>query len=314
MIFSRFSASSLFAIFLLIFSYGCSKIIDVELPYSEPLLVVEGSIRNGEIPLVLLSKSAGYFDPIGIPQDGFYLGGATVTVSVDGSPYILDEICTTDLSPIALEEVAASLGVDPNILLEFPFCAYTSFDEPALIGSFGTIYDLHIIYDTIEVTSTSKLQNLIPIDTSYFEIPETSTNDSLGLITMSYTDPDTLGNSFRWSSRRVNKDPAFIYPLGSGWDDSFINGQTFEFSTIRYSNDFDSEPEGEAGFWKIGDTVLVRLESIDKGAYAAIMTFEASAAAQGNPFAPPTNVESNIEGGLGWWIAYSSSVDTVFCN
>ena len=88
MIFSRFSASSLFAIFLLIFSYGCSKIIDVELPDSEPLLVVEGSIRNGEIPLVLLSKSAGYFDPIGIPQEGFYLGGATVTVSVDGSPYI----------------------------------------------------------------------------------------------------------------------------------------------------------------------------------------------------------------------------------
>ena len=314
MIFSRFTASTLVAFFLLILSPSCTKIIEVELPDSEPFLVVEGSIRNGEIPLVLLSKSAGYFDPIAVSLEGFYLGGASVTVSVDGIPYLLDEVCTDDLPLSALEEVAIALGVSADILLEFPICAYTSFDEPALVGSFGSVYDLNVIYESIEVTSSSKLENQIPIDTSYFQIPSTATNDSLGLMATAYTDPDTLGNSYRWSSRRVGKDPSFIYPLGSAWDDSFGNGVPFEFLAFRYSSDFDAEPVGEAGFWKTGDTVLVRLESIDKAAYSAVLSFESSVSAQGNPFAPPTNVESNIAGGLGWWIAYSASVDTVFCN
>ena len=313
MIFSRFTASALATLFIFILSYGCTKVIEVELPDSEPFLVVEGSIRNGEMPLVLLSKSSGYFDPISVSLEGIYLAGATVTVSVDGVPYILDEICTDDLTTSALEDVANALGLDSDILLDSPICAYTSFDELELVGNFGSVYDLNVIYESIEVSSSSKLQNLVPIDTAYFQIPSTATNDSLGLIATSYTDPDTLGNSYRWSSRRVSKDPSFIYPLGSAWDDSFGNGVPFEFSAFRYSDDFNSEPDGEAGFWKSGDTVIVRFESIDKAAYSAIMTFEASVSAQGNPFAPPTNVESNIDGGLGWWIAYSASVDTVFC-
>ena len=314
MIFSRFTASALVLLFVFIVISSCSKIVEVELPDSEPFLVVEGSIRNGEIPLVLLSKSAGYFDPISVSLEGYYLSGADVSVSVDGTPYLLDEVCTDALPSFALEEVSNALGVSAEVLLEFPICAYTSFKEPALVGSFGSRYDLNVIYDTIEVSASSKLENLIPIDTSYFQIPATATNDSLGLMATSYTDPDTLGNSYRWSSRRVSKDPSFIYPLGSAWDDSFGNGIPFEFLAFRYSSDFEAEPDGEAGFWKTGDTVLVRLESIDKAAYSALLSFEASVSAQGNPFAPPTNVASNIEGGLGWWIAYSASVDTVFCN
>lgn len=314
MIFSRFTASTFVLLFVCIVISSCSKIVEVELPDSEPFLVVEGSIRNGEIPLVLLSKSAGYFDPISVSLEGYYLGGADVTVSVDGIPYLLDEVCTDELPLFALEEVSNALGISPEVLLESPICAYTSFNEPALVGAFGSRYDLHVIYDTLEVSASSKLEHIIPIDTSYFQIPATATNDSLGLMATSYTDPDTLGNSYRWSSRRVSKDPSFIYPLGSVWDDSFGNGIPFEFLAFRYSSDFEAEPQGEAGFWKTGDTVLVRLESIDKAAYSALLTFESSVAAQGNPFAPPTNVASNIEGGLGWWIAYSASVDTVFCN
>jgi hypothetical protein len=312
--FSAKTSTLLLIAFVSLSLSSCTKIIDVELPDSESLLVVEGSIRNGEMPIVFLSKTQGYFDPVGDISEGYYLGGAEVTVSVNGTPYLLDEICTQDLPPAILEELSITLGIAPEILAANPFCAYTSFDETNLIGSHGTTYDLHVIYDTLEVTSSSKIEQLVPIDSLFFQIPITSTSDSLGFIFTSYTDPDTLGNSYRWSSRRVGVDPSFIYPLGSGWDDSFLNGVEFTFSFFRYSEDFQDEPEGEAGFWKTGDTVIVRLESIDRSAFSAVMSFEAAASAQGNPFAPPTNVESNIQGGLGWWIAYSASVDTVFCN
>ncbi|PCJ82213.1 MAG: hypothetical protein COA49_01580 [Bacteroidetes bacterium] len=303
-----------FIAILIVFVTGCSKIIEVEIPPSIPLLVVEGSIRNGEMPLVLLSKSQGYFDAVGGGQEGFYLGGATVTVTVNETPYVLDEICTDDLTPEALEIVATTLGMDVEILSMFPICAYTSFSEFDLLGVEGARYDLHVLYDTLEVTSTTTLQNVIPIDTAYFLVPSTSENDSLGFIWMTYTDPDTLGNSFRWSSKRVGKDPSFIYPLGSAWNDSFVNGQQFTLSFYRYSDDNELEPSSEYGFWKTGDTVQVRLETVDAAAFSAIMTFESAASAQGNPFAPPTNVKSNIEGGLGWWIAYGASEYTVICN
>ena len=312
--FSALSLSILILSGLSIVLEGCTKIVDVDLPDSEPLLVVEGTIRNGEAPLVLLSKTQGYFDPVGDLSESLYIGGAEVTVSANGVPYLLDEICTQDLSSDILEVLGVTLGIDPQVLSENPFCAYTSFDEPALIGVHGVTYDLHVLYDTLEVTSSSKIENTVPIDSLAFVIPTTALSDSMGLITTSYTDPDTLGNSYRWASRRVGVDPSFIYPLGSAWDDSFGNGTPLTFTFFRYSEDFSEEPEGEAGFWKTGDTVLVRLESVDRSAFSAIMTFESAASAQGNPFSPPTNVITNIEGGLGWWIAYSSSVDTVFCN
>jgi len=35
----------------------------------------------------------------------------------------------------------------------------------------------------------------------------------------------------------------------------------------------------------------------------------------GNPFATPTNIPSNIEGGaLGIWVGLSPSVDTLYCQ
>lgn len=314
--FASFSFSFSLLISLSIVLDGCTKIVDVELPSSDPLLVVEGTIRNGEFPLVLLSKTQGYFDPIGDISEGFYLDGAEVTVSANGVPYLLDEICTQDLPPSVLELLGQSLGIDPLFLSENPLCAYTSFDEPGLRGVPGVVYDLHVLYDTLEVTSSSKIQQIVPIDSLAFAIPSSALTDSMGFITTSYTDPDTLGNCYRWASRRLGEDPSFIYPLGgSVWDDSFTgNGIPFTFTFFRYSEDFSEEIEGETGFWITGDTVLVRFESIDRSAFSAIATFEAAASAQGNPFAPPTNVKTNIEGGLGWWVAYSSSVDTVFCN
>tara|TARA_B110000444_G_C18837452_1_gene596858 strand:+ start:1459 stop:2454 length:996 start_codon:yes stop_codon:yes gene_type:complete len=304
---------------------GCTKIVQVDIADADPMLVVEGSIRNGEMPVVLLSESQGYFAPTGNSLEGYYLGGAEVSVSVDGETYLLDEICTSDIPLDQLESFAAGLGVSVQSLMMFPLCAYTSLTELALIGTEGKVYDLHVVLDDYEINATSKLNVIVPIEESFFFIPATSDYDSLGQISTTYTDPDTLGNAYRWSSMRINqypqghelagmqKDNSFIYPMGSPWDDSFINGQQFTFSMYRYPSGNESNSE-ERGFWKTGDTVLVRLETIDVVAFDAVFSFESAYSAQLNPFAPPTNVLSNIEGGLGWWIAYGASVDTVFCG
>lgn len=303
---------------------GCTKIVDIEVPATDPMLVVEGSIRDGGMPFVLLSESQGYFAPFD-PATGFYLGGAEVDITVDGNTYMLDEICTDVLPEDQLVGIADMLGVSVQSLIEYPVCAYTSFAETALIGTEGKTYDLHVVLNEYEATSTTKLNTIVPLEDAWFSIPEGSTNDSLGIITNAYIDPDTLGNAYRWSSQRINKYPdwhmysgqtkdnSFVYPAGSTWDDAVINGEYFEYAVYRYSNNFEPDT-AEIGFWKTGDTVLVRMETIDHAAYDAVYSYEMAISSQGNPFAPPTNVRSNIEGGLGWWIAYGASVDTVICQ
>ncbi len=59
--------------------------------------------------------------------------------------------------------------------------------------------------------------------------------------------------------------------------------------------------------------MIVRWDHIDRGVYQAISSMEEQLQAQGSPFANPSDVNSNIEGGIGLWVAYSPFVDTVIC-
>ena len=90
----------------LILAHSCSKVIDVDLPDSDPMLVVEGVIKKGQKPVVLLSLSSGYFDPININFWENYLSGAQVEVSVDELTYNLVETHPSMLEPAQLEYIS----------------------------------------------------------------------------------------------------------------------------------------------------------------------------------------------------------------
>jgi hypothetical protein len=151
------------------------------------------------------------------------------------------------------------------------------------------------------------------LDSVWFEIPETSTNDSLGVIWTEFTDPVGFGDAYRWSSKRLGKDGDFFFPLGGVFDDAFVDGQTFPFFNFRSPQPGVEEVPGEEGFWKTGDTVVVRLDGIAFEAFEVIRDFETSVANQGNPFALPTSASTNVDGGLGWFVAYAGVTDTVVC-
>ena len=78
---------------------------------------------------------------------------------------------------------------------------YSILGNSDLIGEEGKVYDLRVEYDTIVATASTIMHPTIPLDDSYFYFPENSTSDSLGIIKIVYTDPDSLGNCYRWSSR-----------------------------------------------------------------------------------------------------------------
>jgi hypothetical protein len=308
---------------------GCEKEITVDLPTAPPKIVVEGSIENGRPPLVLLTWSQGYFDPADLNTlSNLFVRDANVRIwdGLDTIP--LTQICTADLTDEELELAAQALGANPETLRNLNVCLYSSLN---LIGQVNHVYKLIIDYNEYHLEGTTKIDNLVELDSLWFEIAGPNPDDSLGFIYGFLTDPDTLGNAYRWLARRVNtypawagedlagqtKDPAFLAPIGSVFDDAFFNGLTFEFGYFRGTapnSTKEDDRNAEAGFFKLGDTVAVRGCVIDRGVFNFYRQFENQVANQGSPFSLPANIPSNMSGGLGVWAGFGAVYDTVICR
>ena len=306
------------ACFIAVFWMGCTTPVEVELPDAEPLGVMEASIRLNDFPLVFLSTTQGYFDEVDQSSLAeFFVSGAEVVMTIDGEETELLELCSEDLPPEALAEAATLLGVSVETLEAVNVCVYTGFGLPETLGVEGREYSIRATWEaeakTFELSSQTRMPQRPQLDSIWFEIPETSTNDSLGLIWTAFTDPAGLGDAYRWSSKRMGKDADFYYPLGSVFDDAFVDGQSFPFLNFRSPQPGVEEVSGEEGFWKNGDTVVVRLEGLDYEAFQVLRDFETAVANQGNPFALPTSASTNVVGGLGWFVAYAGVTDTTVC-
>ncbi len=125
------------------------------------------------------------------------------------------------------------------------------------------------------------------------------------------------GNFYRWFAKRLNEDTDFIAPYGSVNSDKFFNGLSFDFAynrgTAPYSEE-DEEDDENAGYFLIGDTVVVKFASITRESYDFWRSAEAQTASNGSPFASPSPLKSNINGGVGIWEGFSYTIDTVIAQ
>jgi hypothetical protein len=310
--------------------FGCTQEITVDLPAQEPKIVVEGTIYNGQPPVLFLSWSQGYFSPTNLNDiSNFFIRDPLLNgnIEVDGTVYPLTLLCISDLPPDLQQEAATALGISLETLVNLDLCAYTS---PTLIGETGKLYKLNINYKEHELLCETKIPELVTLDSVWFDIVSTLPQDSLGFLFANLTDPDTMGNCYRWFAKRINhypawfpgyagqqKDLSFIAPLGSTNDDQFFNGLSFGFGYYRGVTPNSMKEDDlnyERGFFKQGDTVVVRGACIDRRAYKFISGLEDQAANQGSPFATPFNVSTTVQGGLGAFIGYAASYDTVICQ
>ncbi len=312
---------------------GCEKDITVDLPQADTLIVVQGSIEPGQPPLVILTYTSGYFDPADANAiANSYVRDAQVKMVFGTDTIPLEMYCTADLTPEQLLIASQFLGLPPETVIALNICLYTSL-TPQALGSVGKTYTLIVDKDEHHLRAVTKLNSPIPIDSLWFAPPSGNASDSLGFIYGKMTDPDSLGNAYRWSTKRIShypqwitsdinlrgqqKDFSFTNPIPSVYDDEFFNGLTFEFAYYRgqipFSSKFD-DAGTERGFYKRGDTVIVRGSSIDMNVFKFFKSYEDQLANQGSPFASPNNVKSNVQGGLGVWAAYGTYYDTLVCE
>jgi hypothetical protein len=312
------SISGFFALALI----SCQKDIDINLPDPEIQIVVDGFIESGNLPFVTLTHSSAYFSESSseLLFDS-YVHDAEITITVDGNNFDLTEICTSNIPDSLLPLFAELTGIPITSGLPFDICIYTILDFN-FSGEAGKTYHLKIEAEGKTLTATTVIPHVVPLDSVWFKVE--ANLDSLGFAWARMNDPDTIGNAYRWYARRINhypngdiKDPVFIPPFNSVTDDQFFNGLVFDFSAARgrlpFSDKEDDHNE-EAFFFKVGDTIAVKGCSTDLPTFLFFRSFYQELGNQGSPFASPSSLRSNVDGGLGVWAGYGVYNDTIIAT
>jgi hypothetical protein len=303
---------------------ACEKEIVVDLPETEARLVVEGTIEAGSPPLVILTTTQSYFAPTDLNSlAGIFVKGAVVVVSDGITVDTLDQVCSSQIPDSLIDEAAAITGLDPALLANADICVYIDLGND-IVGVEGRTYTLRVEAGDKLATSVTSIPNHVALDSTWFRLAEQAPDDdTLGFLWATLSDPDTLGNAYRWYARRINpgtdgepKDDDFIAPFFSVFEDRYVNGLTFDFSYNRGSEPFstaEDDDNEERGYFKVGDVVVVKFVSIGLKEYQFYNTYYNNVASQGDLFSNPANARSNIDGGLGVWAGYAFAYDTVLC-
>jgi len=276
-----------FYITFLIFIFSCRKDVKLELPQYSEKIVIEASIETGSPAVVFLSYSVPYFGSFNFeaPQTAF-VKGALVTVT-DG--------ITTD----TLKELNPVIGY-----------IYTGSKLP---GQTRKIYEISVTVNGKTFKTTTGILDPPSLDTAYFLLD----HDSLGLIRQKFSEPAGSGQCYRWFAKRLGRDQFYAAPWGSAFDDKFVDGKTFEFTYNRgrQPNSLVANNEDpERGFYKLGDTVVIKFCQIGRNEYEFWNTYYQNRSSNGNPFSAPANIKSMFEdheNAFGAFVGYAPYFDTI---
>lgn len=292
---------------VILFFSSCEEDINLNLVGGEQKIVIEGNIENGEFAQVTVTKNSPLTEPVDF--SGILVKNASVFVSngVMVDTLLLDTLFTTAV----------------------PFVYVGS----KIKGVPGQTYSLTVIVDNNTYWATTFIPEPIKLDTVWWK--PTPPETEYGTATARLTDPPAPGNSYKWFSKlptRVVYDPEtntpiiqnrrYLSPRGSTFDDQFINDKSFEFSYYKATDqtesiietDDDNSPEGQRrrGLYKNTDTIYIKFCTLDDKAAKFYKTFEAASESSGNPFASPSRIISNINGGaLGVWAGFGATYDTI---
>jgi len=259
---------------------ACTPEPDLDVVPYEQKLVIDGSIESNGYARVFLSYSASYFDEIDSANIlKLIVGNAKVTVS-DGTT---SEVLT--------------LRRDMNY---FPPYIYESTE---IVGQVGKTYKLTVDYKGERYTASTTIPPPVSFNRLWFE--DIAGRDSLGYLYGSISDDPAVANYYRIFTQRIGQDSKLVPVYLSAVGDQYFNGKTFTFSILRGPENFTDIVDDL--YFKKGDSVRVKLCTMDQAHFDFWRTLERELYVVGNPFASSGNeIISNIDGrkALGVWGGY----------
>jgi hypothetical protein len=278
-----------------LFVFGCEKAVTFHLNDSDTKLVVEATIENDQPPVVVLSKTVGYFSNIDptILQKSF-VHNAEVYVS---NGVLIHK----------LKEYTINFG---NGYAGYYYAVDSSSLNSAFVGQLNHQYSLRILAEGKEYTATSTVPSITKRIDSLWWKPAPPGNDSNEVeVMVRATDPPGYGDFIRYFTKR-NREP-FYAGINSVFDDQVIDGTTYNVQVER-GWDRNTNSGDRTSFFTKGDTVTFKLSNIDKATFDFWRTMEYSYQSIGNPFSSPAKVLSNIQGdALGYFGGYASQFRTI---
>jgi hypothetical protein len=281
----------------ILFLIACEKDIQIEPAQNQAKIVVDAEIENGQSPVVVLSTSLNYF--------------STIDTATLFASFIKD-------AKVQINNGTKTVTLQVNEL-RFPqggrYVFYTTPINDPMLGETGKTYQLNIEHNGQQYQSTTT----IPIITKTIDslwskrVANRPTTDSFRVLMARIIDPPGLGNYIRYFTK-VNNQP-FFPGFNSAFDDAIIDGKTYNIDIDKGVDKNQPFERENYGFFKLGDTVIVKLANIDKASYTFWRTWEFAFQSIGNPFSSPGVVKGNISNGaLGAFCGYGSQYKTYICK
>ena len=268
-----------FHIILLLVLAACSKTEEV----GKSQLVVEGWIENGGHPVVMVSESIGI-----------------ATGREMGASSILDHIAKW-------AKVSVSDGTKTEILTGIPDSDYFPpyiFTSSAITGEVGKTYTLKVEYKDYNVEARTTIPEPVPIDKIYVQ----SVTDTTAAVRVCFTDPPQKGQYYKIFTKTEGKDAHYHPSAMTNLSDESLDGYTevFIYSTQRLMDSID---------WPnihVGDVLWIKLCSIDEKSFRYWDNFEIMLASNAFSMYFETDLESNLDGALGYWAGYGVDKEVKF--
>jgi len=309
---------SILFVLLLILVASCTKEVKVDIPGYAEQLVVDGRIETGSFPVVLLSKSQNVYAPTDLEAYiNSFVSDAQVSVSNGTTTASLSLIPVSSLPLESQKTVAEMLKLELNELQLLPIQVYST-NDPSILGEVGKTYTLQIEHNGKSYSGSTSLLTPVALNNLYWKADES--NSEYGYSWANLTDPAGQFNGYKWEAKRINLTSTGeylddLYKRAGYFKDQYFDGLTFEFAVGNPLKRKDSTHlEDYKRFYRIGDTVVIKLSRLDYATYDFFDKKSAQLSNGGNPFATPVNIPSNIPGALGIWAGISPWYDTLACQ
>ena len=280
---------------------GCETPISIEIPNKGKTKIIEGWIENDQPAVVIVSSSIPYFSKIDT---------AAIFGSIDRN---------------AIVKISDDMGNTEQLHLGFSLDHIFGVLGGAYVGSTikgvpGHTYTLYVETGGNVYTSQTYIPtSLVQIDS--FELRKFPGVDTAATLRMYFHDnPDTY-DCYRFFLKIKDLDLIYSQIHNGAFDDLMFNGNAGSYEMLRrpmsnlpISGRTQEERDSyyRASFLK-GDIIHVKSVTTDKATYNYWFLLQTNLSTGSNPFFPPVNYPTNIEGenAAGIWSGYYARYDTI---
>ncbi|WP_201978652.1 DUF4249 domain-containing protein [Hymenobacter rubidus] len=260
---------------------GCGKLqndINVPLPTYNADLVVECYLEPGKVPSLAVTTSVPYLSAVlpQVPTD------VTVTLTMPNGTQV-----RLPFNPNYKALVDTTSGVK----------FHSHIGTTPLVAKSGDVFKLDVV-DTKgrHATATTTMLAPITIDSVNYKFNDKTGTERKAYFLTNFRDPPALDDCYRLQLHKGNPAKGALLKspeVDMSVEDRLLNGQNITLGTSYR-------------FYP-GDTVTATLYHIERAFYRFRQSVRDARQANGNPFANPSAVYGNVEGGIGIFAVLSAT-------